>query len=50
MGTSADKGQFIDTLISTGAFLYEQKRLPKAPSREIFESFLKPEYLETVTK
>ena len=50
MGSSADKGQFIDTLMSTGQFLYEQKRLPKEPSRKTFEDFLKPEYLETVLK
>lgn len=50
MGTSNKKGLFIDTLVSTGKFLYEQKRLPKSPSRELFESFLKPGYLEKVTQ
>lgn len=50
LGSSADKGQFIDTLLSTSEFLHAQKRLPKVPSKETFETFLVPAYLESVTQ
>jgi taurine transport system substrate-binding protein len=50
IGDSKKRGQFVDTLLSTSTFLHEQKRLPNVPSRETFENFLAPEYLETVVK
>ncbi len=50
IGNSEKRGQFVDTLISTSTFLHEQKRLPKVPSRETFENFLEPAYLEAVVE
>ena len=50
IGTTENKGQFVDTLMSTSEFLHSQKRLPKVPSRETFETFLVPAYLESVTQ
>lgn len=50
LGTSAKKGQFIDTLLSTASFLVSQERLPKLLSRGEFETFLQPKYLEKVVK
>ena len=46
IGSSELRGQFVDTLIATSTFLVEQDRLPMVPSRETFESFLQPGYLE----
>ncbi|MFT5047575.1 MAG: taurine transport system substrate-binding protein [Porticoccaceae bacterium] len=48
IGTSAKRGGFADTLEATAAFLVSQDRLPEAPARSIFETFLHPEYLEAV--
>ncbi|MEM7522206.1 MAG: ABC transporter substrate-binding protein [Pseudomonadota bacterium] len=48
IGTSASRGGFIDTLEATSAFLVSQDRLPGAPTRETFETFLQPKYLEAV--
>ncbi len=50
IGTTAKKGQFVDTLMSTADFLAEQNRLPKNPGRATFEAFIKPSYLEEVVK
>lgn len=49
IGDTKKRGLFVDTLISTSEFLNEQKRLPKVPPRETFETFLVPDYLEAVT-
>ena len=48
LGTSAKKGQFVDTLVSTADFLVKQERLPKLLSRSEFEAFVQPAYLEKV--
>lgn len=48
IGTSQERGGFVDTLEATAAFLVSQDRLPETPEREMFETFLHPEYLETV--
>jgi taurine transport system substrate-binding protein len=48
LGTSAKKGQFVDTLVSTADFLVKQERLPKLLSRSEFEAFIQPAYLEKV--
>ena len=50
LGSSGKKGQFVDTLISTARFLVEQERLPKLLPRSRFSDFIKPHYLEKVTK
>ncbi len=50
LGTPDKKGGFADTLVSTGTFLFEQKRLPKAPSKAEMEAFLAPEYLVEAVK
>lgn len=50
IGDSEERGQFVDTLLSTSTFLHEQKRLPTVPSRKTFENFLEPGYLETALK
>ena len=50
LGTSKKKGQFVDTLISTAKFLVERDRLPKLLPRSTFSNFIKPHYLEEVTK
>lgn len=48
MGTEEDQGGFIDTLLATSDFLVSQERLPEAPSREVFESFLESSWLQNV--
>jgi taurine transport system substrate-binding protein len=48
LGTSAKKGQFVDTLVSTADFLVKQERLPKLLPRSDFEAFIQPAYLEKV--
>ena len=48
LGTSAKKGKFVDTLISTADFLVKQERLPKLLPRADFEAFIQPAYLEKV--
>jgi taurine transport system substrate-binding protein len=50
LGNSSKRGEFVDTLISTSDFLTSQDRLPKSPSREIFNNFIQPKYLEAVLK
>jgi taurine transport system substrate-binding protein len=50
IGTSGKDGGFVDTLVSTGNFLYEQKRLPAAASVEKMSNFIRPEYLEAIVK
>lgn len=50
LGTSAKKGQFVDTLLATADFLVKQERLPKLLPRADFEAALRPDYLEKVTK
>lgn len=50
IGSSEARGGFVDTLIATSDFLVSQERLPESPSRETFETFLHPEYLEAVVK
>jgi taurine transport system substrate-binding protein len=46
LGSSSAKGQFVDTLLATADFLVKQDRLPKAPPRKDFETFLAPSYVE----
>jgi taurine transport system substrate-binding protein len=46
LGTSKAKGKFVDTLVATATFLTEQKRLPKVESRQSYEDFITPKYLE----
>ncbi|MEM8571476.1 MAG: ABC transporter substrate-binding protein [Pseudomonadota bacterium] len=48
IGTTEARGGFVDTLIATSDFLTSQDRLPASPSRETFEVFLEPSWLETV--
>ncbi|MFK7992964.1 MAG: ABC transporter substrate-binding protein [Granulosicoccus sp.] len=48
IGTSKERGGFVDTLEATAAFLVSQDRLPEVPERAVFETFLHPEYLEAV--
>ncbi|WP_269583559.1 taurine ABC transporter substrate-binding protein [Roseibium sp. Sym1] len=50
IGTSEARGGFVDTLVATSDFLVSQDRLPEAPSRETFEAFLHPEYLEAAVE
>lgn len=50
MGTSDAIGKFADTLVATSAFLVAQDRLPKQLTREDYENFLVPSYLEAVVK
>ena len=46
LGTSAKKGQFVDTLVATADFLVKQDRLPKLLPRGDFEAFVTPFYME----
>ena len=46
LGTSAKKGQFVDTLVATADFLVKQERLPKLLPRSDFEAFVTPSYIE----
>lgn len=48
LGTSKQKGQFVDTLIATADFLVKQERLPKLLPRADFDAFINPAYLEKV--
>jgi taurine transport system substrate-binding protein len=48
IGATGDIGQFADTLVATSEFLVAQDRLPKQLTREDYEVFLTPSYLETV--
>jgi taurine transport system substrate-binding protein len=50
LGSSAKKGQFVDTLVATATFLAGQKRLPEVKSRASFEDFVTPAYLEKMLK
>ena len=50
MGTTGAVGQFADTLVATSEFLVAQDRLPKQLTREDYENFLVPAYLEAVVK
>lgn len=46
LGTSAKKGKFVDTLVSTAKFLLDQKRLPAIKDRAAYEAFINPSYIE----
>jgi len=46
LGSSTQKGKFVDTLVSTATFLKEQKRLPAIKERKAYESFINPSYIE----
>ena len=48
IGPTGDIGQFADTLVATSEFLVAQDRLPKQLTREDYEAFLVPSYLEAV--
>jgi taurine transport system substrate-binding protein len=48
LGTSQQRGQFVDTLVATADFLVKQERLPKLLPRADFDSFITPAYLEKV--
>jgi taurine transport system substrate-binding protein len=50
MGDGGAESGFVKTLMSTGNFLYEQKRLPKAAEVELFTDFMRTDYLEEVVK
>lgn len=46
LGTSAKKGKFVDTLVTTATFLKEQNRLPLVKERAAYDSFIVPKYIE----
>lgn len=46
LGSSAKKGQFVDTLVATATFLKDQNRLPAVKARSAYEAFINPSYLE----
>jgi taurine transport system substrate-binding protein len=48
LGTSSNKGQFVDTLVATADFLVGQDRLPKLLPRRDFDAFVTPSYIEKV--
>lgn len=48
IGATGDIGQFADTLVATSEFLVAQDRLPKQLTRNDYEDFLKPSFLEAV--
>jgi taurine transport system substrate-binding protein len=50
LGSSAKKGQFVDTLVATATFLKEQNRLPAVKERAIYEAFINPVYIERYLK
>ena len=52
LGTAATKAKsgFVETLLSTSAFLVEQERLPKQMTREQFSDFMRPDYLEAIVE
>jgi taurine transport system substrate-binding protein len=48
LGTSAQKGKFVDTLVSTAEFLKSQNRLPEAGDRATYAAFVDPSFLQAV--
>jgi len=50
LGTSAQKGKFVDTLVATATFLKEQGRLPAVKERAAYERFVNPSFLEAALK
>ncbi len=50
LGTSAKRGQFVDTMMATAMFLKDQGRLPMVKERAAYEGFIAPQYIEVVTK
>lgn len=46
LGTSAKKGKFVDTLVSTATFLKDQDRLPLVKERAAYDAFIVPRYIE----
>jgi len=50
IGSTGAIGQFADTLVATSEFLVAQDRLPKQLTREDYENFLVPSYLESLAE
>ena len=50
LGDGSKKSGFVKTLVSTGNFLHEQKRLPREASSKQMSDFIVTDYLEAVTK
>lgn len=50
LGKGTEESGFVKTLVSTGNFLHEQKRLPREASPKQMADFIHTEYLEAVTK
>jgi taurine transport system substrate-binding protein len=47
LGTTAKKGEFVDTLVATATFLYDQKRLPLVKDRAAYAAFINPSFIES---
>tara|TARA_B110000259_G_scaffold39880_1_gene45514 strand:- start:4226 stop:5233 length:1008 start_codon:yes stop_codon:yes gene_type:complete len=50
LGDGSKKSGFVKTLVSTGNFLHEQKRLPREASVKQMSDFIVTDYLEAVTQ
>lgn len=50
LGTSAQKGHFVEVAKDTADFLYSQKSLMSQPDAAVFEQFVNPAYLEQAVK
>jgi taurine transport system substrate-binding protein len=50
LGDGSKKSGFVKTLVSTGNFLHEQKRLPREASAKQMSDFIVTDYLEAVTQ
>ncbi len=50
LGEGTEESGFVKTLVSTGNFLYEQKRLPREASAKQMADFIHTEYLEEILK
>lgn len=48
LGTTAKKGKFVDTLVSTAEFLKSQDRLPDVGERSAYAAFIDPTFLQAV--
>ncbi len=50
LGTPAQKGKFVDTLVATAKFLKDQNRLPEVKDRSAYGEFIDPSFLQAAEK
>ncbi len=50
LGTPAQKGKFVETLVATAKFLKDQNRLPEVKDRSVYGAFIDPSFLQKAAK